>query len=57
MLAKVAVFVYQLRDLFLQSIVFLHQEFVHGCELPVHTLKPRGLFPLLLSASAFLQEN
>lgn len=57
MLAKVAILVDQLRNLLLQPIVFLHQQLVHRCQLTIHRLKARGLFPLLLPASEELKTD
>lgn len=51
LLTEIAVFINEMRDLLLQPIVLLHQELVHGCQLPVHHLEPWRLFPLLLSTS------
>ena len=52
MLAEVTILIHQLWYLLLQPIILLHQKFVHGCQLPIHSLKPRSLFPLFFSASA-----
>lgn len=37
--------------LLLQPVVLLHQQLVHGTQLPVDGLQTRGLPPLLLPAS------
>lgn len=50
LLTHVAVLVNKMRHLFLQPVVFLHQQLVHGSELAVHCLETRGFFPLLLPA-------
>lgn len=49
---EVAVLVDELWNLLLQSIVFLHQELIHCCQLPIHSLETWSLFSLLFSASA-----
>jgi len=41
-LAKVAIFVNQLRHLLLQPIILLHEKLVHGCELPIYSLQPKS---------------
>lgn len=52
LLAVVAVLVDELRDLLLQAVVLLHEQLVHGRQLPVQRLQPRRLLPLLLPAPA-----
>lgn len=52
LLAVVAVLVDELRDLLLQAVVLLHEQLVHGRQLPVHRLQPGRLLPLLLPAPA-----
>lgn len=49
LLAEIAVFVDQVRHLFLQAIVFLHQKLVHRRQLSIHSLQSGRLFPLLFS--------
>lgn len=49
LLAEIAVFVDQVRHLFLQPIVFLHQKLVHRSQLSIDSLQSRRLFPLLFS--------
>uniref|UniRef100_A0A0A9D7E8 Uncharacterized protein n=1 Tax=Arundo donax TaxID=35708 RepID=A0A0A9D7E8_ARUDO len=41
LLAVVAVLVDELRDLLQQAVVLLHEQLVHGCQLPVQRLQPR----------------
>lgn len=52
LLAVVAVLVDELRDLLLQAVVLLHEQLVHGRQLPVQRLQPGRLLPLLLPAPA-----
>lgn len=52
LLPHIPIFAYQLRNLFLQAIILLHQQLVHRCQFPVHSLEPWRLFSLLLSAPA-----
>jgi hypothetical protein len=46
----VAVLVDETGHLLLQPVVLLHQQLVHGRQLPVHSLQARCLLPLLLAA-------
>jgi hypothetical protein len=50
-LQEMASLPHQLRHSLLQALVLLHQQLVHGEQLPVHALQPRRLPPLLLPAS------
>lgn len=52
LLPHITILAYQLRHLFLQPVILLHQQLVHGRQFPVHGLESRGLFPLLLPTSA-----
>lgn len=56
-LSEVTVLIHQLRNLLLQPIIFLHQQLIHGCQFPIHSLKARRLFSLLLSASVSNKET
>jgi hypothetical protein len=56
LLAVVAVLVDELRDLLLQAVVLLHEQLVHGRQLPVHRLQPGRLLPLLLPAPACVRD-
>jgi hypothetical protein len=47
-----SILTHKLWHLFLQSIIFLHQQLVHCRQFPIHSLKPWSLFSLLLSTSA-----
>jgi len=52
LLAHKPVLIHQLWNLLLQPLIFLHQQLVHSRKFPVHTLKLRGLFSLLLPTPA-----
>lgn len=39
LLAKITVLIHQLRNLFLQPIIFLHQQLIHRRQFPIHSLK------------------
>lgn len=56
LLAVVAVLVDELRDLLLQAVVLLHEQLVHGRQLPVYRLQPGRLLPLLLPAPACVRD-
>lgn len=49
LLLHITVLTNQLRNLFLQPIILLHQQLVHCTQFPIYCLKPRRLFSLLLS--------
>lgn len=53
MLAEISVLIHQLRNLFLQPIIFLHQQFIHRRQFPIHRLKTRRLFSLFFPASVY----
>jgi hypothetical protein len=46
------IFAHQLWHLFLKAIILLHQQLIHCCQFPVHSLESWGLFSLLLSTPA-----
>ena len=57
LLAHEAVFADEVGDLFLEAVVLLHEELVHGGQLAVHSLEPGGLFALLLAAPPVLEPD
>lgn len=57
MLTEVAIFIHQLRHLFLQPVILLHQKLVHSRQLPIYSLQPGGLFSLLLPTSELTAKN
>jgi hypothetical protein len=50
LLAHVRIFMNQLRDLLLKTLILFHKELVHCRQLSVDSLKPRGFLPLLITA-------
>lgn len=56
-LTKITIFIHQLRHLFLQPIVLLHQQLIHCSQLPIYSLQPRRLLSLLLSTSEQLTKT
>jgi hypothetical protein len=54
MLGKVAIFIHQMRNLFLQPIILLHKQLIHSSQLPIHSLQTLSLFSPLLPI-AFLR--
>lgn len=50
LLPHVRIFVNQLRDLLLKTLILLHKKLVHCRQLPVDGLQPRRLLALLVAA-------
>jgi len=57
LLPHVRIFMNQLRDLLLKTLILFHKELVHGRQLSVDSLKPRGFLALLITASSVLKPN
>lgn len=57
LLAHVAILIDKLRNLLLQTVIFLHQQFVHSIQLAVHCLETRSFLSLLLPTSAKWRNN